>query len=198
MKYDLVLAGVGGQGILSIAFVLDRAALLQGLNFKQAEVHGMAQRGGAVQSHWRLSDAIIYSDLIPKGSCDLILSVEPLEALRYIDYLSPEGRVVTSSAPFVNIPDYPNIEEILAALKQVKNSLVVDAERVAREAGSGRAQNMVMLGAAAPFLPLEIHHLRKAIEELFSSRGEKLVAVNLKAFELGWQESLKSSAGSPA
>ncbi|MGQ9471761.1 MAG: indolepyruvate oxidoreductase subunit beta [Candidatus Aminicenantales bacterium] len=198
MKYDLILAGVGGQGILSIAFVLDHAALLQGLNFKQAEVHGMAQRGGAVQSHWRLSDAVIYSDLIPKGSCDLILSVEPLEALRYIDYLSPEGRIVTSSAPFINIPDYPNVEEILAALKEVKNSLVVDAERMAKEAGSGRAQNMVMLGAAAPFLPLEIRHLRKAIEELFSSRGEKLVAVNLKAFELGWQESLKSLAASPA
>ncbi len=194
MKYDLILAGVGGQGILSIAFVIDRTAGLQGLNFKQAEVHGMAQRGGAVESHLRLSDGVIYSNLIPKGRCDLILSVEPLEALRYVDYLDPDGRVVTSSVPYINIPDYPPIEEVLAALKRVKNSLVVDAERLAREAGSSRAQNMVMLGAAAAFLPLDTRHLRTAIEELFSRRGEKLVAVNMRAFELGREAGLKSLA----
>lgn len=198
MKYDLILAGVGGQGILSIAFVLDRAALLEGLNFKQAEVHGMAQRGGAVHSHLRLSDGLIFSDLIPRGKCDLVLSVEPLEALRYVDYLSPEGRVVTSSVPYINIPDYPRMEEVLAALNRVNNCLVIEAEQLASEAGSGRAQNMVMLGAAAVFLPLKIDYLRKAIEEFFSNRGEKMVAINLKAFELGRQEALRSLAVSRA
>src|SRR4030042_5605627 len=115
MKQDIILAGVGGQGILSIAFVIAGAALEDGLEVKQAEVHGMSQRGGAVQSHLRLSQERIFSDLIPKGEADLILSVEPLEALRYVDYLRPEGMVVSSRPPFVNIPDYPDLGTILSA-----------------------------------------------------------------------------------
>ena len=155
MKQDIVLAGVGGQGILSIAFVIDNAALKQGLKIKQAEVHGMAQRGGAVQSHLRLSEEDVHSDLIPKGQADMILSVEPLETLRYIDYLQPEGYIVTSSTPMVNIPDYPDIDKILDEIREVERSVVVDSGELAREAGSGRAQNMVMLGAASPHLVLE-------------------------------------------
>ncbi|MCX7974787.1 MAG: indolepyruvate oxidoreductase subunit beta [Candidatus Aminicenantes bacterium] len=193
MKYDLILAGVGGQGILSIAFIIDRAALLQGLNFKQTEVHGMAQRGGAVQSHLRLADGPIYSDLIPRGKCDLILSVEPLEALRYLEYLDSQGRVITNSVPYVNIPDYPPLEAILEAIKKVKFHLLVEADKLAREAGSSRAQNMVMLGAASPFLPLESENLKRALKEFFESRDEKMVALNLRAFELGRQVALKQS-----
>ncbi len=188
MKFDLILAGVGGQGILSIAFVIDRAALLQGLNFKQAEVHGMAQRGGAVQSHLRLSDGPIYSDLIPKGKCDLILAVEPLEALRYLDYLQPEGTVVSSSSPYVNIPDYPPIADLLDSIREIKNHLIINADQIARKAGSGRVQNIVMLGAASLFLPLELDHLLSALKEFFQPRGQKIVDLNLKAFELGRQE----------
>jgi indolepyruvate ferredoxin oxidoreductase beta subunit len=155
MKQDIVLAGVGGQGILSIAFVIDNAALKKGLKIKQAEVHGMAQRGGAVQSHLRLSEEEVHSDLIPKGRADMILSVEPLETLRYLDYLQPEGYIVTSSTPMINIPDYPDIDGILGAIGETERRIVVDSGELAREAGSARAQNMVMLGAASSHLIIE-------------------------------------------
>lgn len=185
MKQDIILAGVGGQGILSIAFVIDNAALKQGLCFKQAEVHGMAQRGGAVQSHLRLSEGEIFSDLIPKGEADMILSVEPLETLRYFDYLAPEGIVVTSRSPYVNIPDYPDLDEVVQRIETAEKKVVVDAEALAKEAGFSRAQNMVMLGAASSHLILSEENLKESIRVLFSPRGEKVLEINLKAFELG-------------
>jgi len=185
MKQDIILAGVGGQGILSIAFVIDNAALKQGFHFKQAEVHGMAQRGGAVQSHLRISDKPVFSDLIPRGAADMVLSVEPMESLRYLDYLSPDGIVVTSRSPFVNIPDYPDMEKVLQVIDSLTNKVLVDSEKLAKEAGSPKAQNMVMLGAASPHLILEERILKEFIRTLFEPRGEKLVEMNLKAFYLG-------------
>jgi indolepyruvate ferredoxin oxidoreductase beta subunit len=185
MKQDVILAGVGGQGILSIAYVIDHAALKQGLNLKQAEVHGMAQRGGAVQSHLRLSDKTIYSDLIPRGSADMVLSVEPLETLRYLDYLDPSGVVVTSSSPLVNIPDYPELEEILAAVRTVERNLIVDSADLARQVGNLKAQNMVMLGAASRYLAVETDNLRHYVSRLFEARGPELVELNHRAFDLG-------------
>ena len=185
MKQDIILAGVGGQGILSIAFVIDNAALADGLTFKQAEVHGMAQRGGAVQSHLRLSSEPIWSDLIPAGEADMILSVEPLEALRYLSHLKPGGIVVTSATPYVNIPDYPPLDAVLAEVRRSGRAVVVDSERLAKEAGTSKAQNTVMLGAAAPHLLLKEESLRRFIEVLFRPRGENVVQANLKAFELG-------------
>jgi len=186
-KQDIILAGVGGQGILSIAYVIDNAALREGYNVKQAEVHGMAQRGGAVQSHLRFSMDRIHSDLIPKGEADLILSVEPLEALRYLDYLRPGGRVVSSSTPFVNIPDYPDLDTILAGIRAVEGSLVLDSEALAREAGTSKAQNTVMLGAAAKYLAVSEEGLLEFIRVLFGPRGDKMLNANLRAFELGRQ-----------
>jgi indolepyruvate ferredoxin oxidoreductase beta subunit len=185
VKQDIILAGVGGQGILSIAFVIDSAALEDGLFLKQAEVHGMAQRGGAVTSHLRLSRRPIFSDLVPKGRADLILSVEPLEALRYLEYLAPQGKVITSSAPYVNIPDYPEMGTLLDGIKKIPGSIVIESEKLAKDAGSSRAQNIVMLGAASPFLMLTEANLRRFVEVLFKPRGENMVQVNLKAFELG-------------
>jgi indolepyruvate ferredoxin oxidoreductase beta subunit len=185
MKQDIILAGVGGQGILSIAFVIDNAALKEGLHFKQAEVHGMAQRGGAVQSHLRLSKEPIFSDLIPRGAADMILSVEPLECVRYLDFIAPEGIVVTSSSPFVNIPNYPDLEAVIQKIRTVEKSFVVDSEKLAKEAGSPRAQNMVMLGAASSFLILQEKTLKECIRILFGPRGDKMVEINMKAFELG-------------
>jgi indolepyruvate ferredoxin oxidoreductase beta subunit len=185
MKQDIILAGVGGQGILSIAFVIDNAALEEGLNFKQAEVHGMAQRGGAVQSHLRISNEVIYSDLIPKGEADMILSVEPLETLRYFDYLSPEGIVVSSSSPYINIPDYPNLETILDKIKGVERRIIVDSQRLAKKAGFSKAQNMVVLGAASSYLILKRESLERFIRALFERRGERVVEINLEAFRLG-------------
>lgn len=192
MKQDIILAGVGGQGILSIAYVIDNAALADGLFFKQAEVHGMAQRGGAVQSHMRLSDGTIWSDLIPKGEADMILSVEPLEALRYFDYLRPDGVVVTSSTPFRNIPDYPDIGRVLEAVRKAPRSVIVDSERLAQEAGTIKAQNIVLLGAAAAFLVLKEASLRATIDSLFRGRGMPVLEANLRAFELGRKAALGS------
>ena len=192
MKQDIILAGVGGQGILSIAYVIDNAALADGLAFKQAEVHGMAQRGGAVQSHLRLSDGQVWSDLIPKGEADMILSVEPLEAVRYFDFLRPDGIVVTSSTPYRNIPDYPDLETVLAAIRKAPRSIVVDSEKLAKEAGTVKAQNIVLLGAASSFLILKEKSLRETIEALFRGRGPTVLEANLKAFELGQKAALGS------
>lgn len=193
MKQDIILAGVGGQGILSIAFVIAGAALEDGLEVKQAEVHGMSQRGGAVQSHLRLSDERIWSDLIPKGEADMIIAVEPLEVLRYVDYLRPDGMVVSSRTPFVNIPDYPEVEKILDVIRRAPRHVIIDSETLAREAGSARTQNMVVLGAASPYLAVKEPPLRKFIGVLFGKRGEGVVSANLKAFELGRRAALEAA-----
>jgi indolepyruvate ferredoxin oxidoreductase beta subunit len=121
MKSDIVLSGVGGQGILSIATIIGLAAIENDLFLKQSEVHGMSQRGGDVQSHLRLSGKPISSDLIPYGKADLIISVEPMESLRYLPWLSKSGWLVTNSTPFINIDNYPPVEEILKEIRKIKN-----------------------------------------------------------------------------
>jgi indolepyruvate ferredoxin oxidoreductase beta subunit len=185
MKYDLILAGVGGQGILSMAYMLDKACLGAGLSFKQAEVHGMAQRGGAVQSHLRISDREIHSDLIPLGAAEMILSVEPLEAGRYLPYLSATGRVISSAAPVKNIPDYPPEQQVLDLVLGMQGALLVDSALIAKAVGNSKAQNTIMLGAASPFLPLSAQHIKDAIAEVFTPKGEAIRDLNLRAFDLG-------------
>lgn len=185
MKKDIILAGVGGQGILSIAAVIGTAAVKAGLQVKQAEVHGMSQRGGAVESHLRLSDRAIDSDLIPMGKCDLILSVEPMEALRYLPFLNKEGWVVTNSNPFINIDDYPSENELNEELGKLGNCILVDADRIAADLGSKKASNMVMLGAASVHLGLGIDKLKEAVSSLFGRKGEEIVKLNHEALEAG-------------
>lgn len=185
MKKDIILAGVGGQGILSIAAVIDYAALSLGYNVKQAEVHGMSQRGGAVQSHLRISSETIYSDLIPLLGADLIISVEPLESLRYIPFLKPEGWVLTSNDFFKNISNYPEEDELFRQISMLPKKIAVDAEKLAREAGSVKASNMVMLGVAAPFLGIEVENLTHAIESIFADKGQKIIDINLRSFDAG-------------
>jgi indolepyruvate ferredoxin oxidoreductase beta subunit len=185
MKRDIILAGVGGQGILSIAAVIGMAAVESGLCLKQAEVHGMSQRGGAVQSHLRISDRPIASDLIPMGNCDMILSVEPMEALRYLPFLAKEGWIITSSKPFRNIDDYPEEDALFGEIRKVKNHLIVDAHTMAAELGSQKVSNMVMLGAASEFLPLDQVYLEGALHILFGRKGETVVTLNIEALEAG-------------
>jgi len=187
MKRDIILAGVGGQGILSIAATIGMAAVNHGLYLKQAEVHGMSQRGGDVQSHLRISDRDIASDLIPQGKADMILSVEPMESLRYLPYLSPEGWLITNAKPFINIPEYPDIEIILSEIRKVKNHIVIDADTIAKEMGSVKAANMVMLGAAAPFLDMEYGWLEESVRSLFCRKGEEVVSFNLDALRAGME-----------
>jgi indolepyruvate ferredoxin oxidoreductase beta subunit len=188
VKKDIILTGVGGQGILSIAAIIDLAALSEKLYIKQAEVHGMSQRGGAVQSHLRISSRPIFSDLIPEGEADIILSVEPLEALRYIDFLSPAGMVISSLTPFKNITDYPAMNDILRMYNNIKNKILIDADMLAQKAGNSKASNIVMLGAASGFMEIPESSFINSISEIFSKKGKEIVNLNLKAFELGLEE----------
>ena len=192
MKRDIILAGVGGQGILSIATVIGSAALEQNLSLKQAEVHGMSQRGGDVQSHLRLSDSQIHSDLIPLGGADIIISMEPMEALRYLPFLAKDGWIITNTVPLKNIPNYPEMEEVEKALKAVKNVVALDAEAMAKEVQSPRSANMVLLGASAAVMKiLEPEKLRDGIRRIFARKGDAIVEANLKAFDAGLEFSRK-------
>ncbi|MCW0482062.1 indolepyruvate oxidoreductase subunit beta [Gaoshiqia sediminis] len=185
MKSDIILAGVGGQGILSIAAVLGMAALKENLHLKQAETHGMSQRGGAVVSHLRISDQPIASDLIQLGTADLILSVEPMESLRYLPFLSAKGYLVTNTNPFINIPNYPDVEQVLAEVGKLPRFVAIDADQIAKEVGNVRASNMVMLGAASPFIDLEFSKLEDGIRTIFERKGEAIVELNLAALRAG-------------
>ena len=189
MKRDIILAGVGGQGILSIATVIGEAALAEGLYLKQAEVHGMSQRGGDVQSNLRISTEPIHSDLIPRGGADLVISLEPMEALRYVEYLKPDGWIVTSSVPFVNIPNYPELEEVLAHIKAFPNHVLLDVEALAKSVGApAQAANMVLLGAAIPMLGIEHDKMIAGVKRVFARKGEAIVATNVKAVEAGYNQ----------
>ena len=189
MKKDIILAGVGGQGILSIATVIGEAALQEGLYLKQAEVHGMSQRGGDVQSNLRLSSEPIMSDLIPKGGADLIISLEPMEALRYVEYLKPDGWIVTSCVPFLNIPDYPELESVLARIRAYDHHVLLDVEALAKEAGApAQAANMVLLGAAIPMLGIDHDKMIAGVARVFSRKGEAIVNSNVAAVEAGFKK----------
>lgn len=186
MKTDIVLAGVGGQGILSIATILGAAALKEDLHLKQAEVHGMSQRGGDVQSNLRLSSDPISSDLIPLGGADLIVSLEPMEALRYTAYLKPQGWIVTNTAPFVNINNYPEENALMEELNRFDHVVAFDMDALAKEVASPRASNMVLLGAAAPFIEMEKEKIEEGIRTVFGRKGEAMVEMNIKAFRAGY------------
>lgn len=185
MKADIIVSGVGGQGILSIAAVIGEAAVHQDLYMKQAEVHGMSQRGGDVQSNLRISDKPIHSDLISKGKANLIISLEPMESLRYLSYLAPNGWIVTNSTPFVNITNYPDADVLDKALDAVPNKVVFDVDHIAKEVGSIRVANMVLLGAATPFLGISYEEIENGIRRIFERKGPEIVDLNLKALAAG-------------
>ncbi len=192
MKNDIIIAGVGGQGIVSIATVIGMAALKEGLYVKQAEVHGMSQRGGAVQSHMRISDKPVLSELITKGKGDLIISVEPMESLRYTPYLSEKGVIITNINPYKNINDYPSEYDLTKTMEDLGICYYLDADKIAKEIKSPRSSNIVILGAASLFIDLKYESLQYAIKKIFERKGEKVVDVNLKALDLGYEISLKA------
>lgn len=187
MKTDIILGGVGGQGILTIAAAIGLAAVNNNLYLKQAEVHGMSQRGGDVQSHLRISDNPIFSDLIAKGSADIILAVEPMEALRYLPFLKKGGYVITNIVPFNNIPDYPEVDDIMKEINALPNKIAIDADKIAKDMGSARASNIVMLGAATPFIGISIEEIEKGVISLFEKKGQEIVDMNIKALRAGYE-----------
>ena len=187
MRKDIILSGVGGQGILTIATIIGEAAIAAGVELKQAEVHGMSQRGGDVQSNLRLSDETIYSDLIPRGEADLIISMEPMEALRYQHYLKKEGWVVTAETPFKNIPNYPAEAELEAGFQSLANVVRLDIDGMAKENNLPRCANVILLGMAAPYIGIvSPEQLRESIARIFAAKGEKVVAMNQQAFDIGY------------
>ena len=185
MTYDIVLCGVGGQGVLSLAAIIAKGAMMEKLQVKQAEVHGMSQRGGAVIATLRISSEKIYSDLIAEGSADMVLSMEPLESLRHIKYLKNDGQLITGKDPYLNIPDYPAEEELYKIINDIPSSMLIDSKSLAIEAGSQRAQNIVLVGSASNVLPIKEETFLQAIEDVFTRKGEKIVEINKKAFLLG-------------
>jgi indolepyruvate ferredoxin oxidoreductase beta subunit len=185
MKKDIILAGVGGQGIISIASIIGFAALELGMYLKQSEVHGMSQRGGDVMSNLRISHDPIASDLIPFGQADMIISIEPLESLRYLPYLSSQGWVITNTKPFNNIPNYPEMEKVMGEIAKVPHHIALDADATAKEAGSTKATNIVILGAASPFLGMAYETLENAIRFIFRKKGDKIIDLNLNALKAG-------------
>jgi len=185
MNIDIILAGVGGQGILSIATIIGNTAVKQGLYLKQAEVHGMSQRGGDVQSHLRLSDKEIASDLIPTGKADIIISVEPMEALRYLPMLKPQGWVITNTNPFINIPNYPEESILMKRIEQLPHKIAINADKIAKDLGSARSSNMVILGAAAPFLQLNYKDIEQTVTDTFLRKGQEVVDVNIACLNAG-------------
>ena len=185
MKIDIILCGVGGMGALSSAAIISKAALDMGWYMKQAETHGMSQRGGDVQSHLRISDKPIASDLIPEGECDIILSVEPMEALRYLPFLSKEGWVITNENPFINIPNYPEKEAIITEINKLPHSIVFDADAIAKEVHNPKGTNMVVLGAASKYLGIDIEKLEDAVRSNFGRKGEAIVNANIDALRAG-------------
>lgn len=185
MKRDIILAGVGGQGILSIAATIGTAALNAGLYIKQAEVHGMSQRGGDVSSNLRIADHEIASDLIPYGQADLIISVEPMESLRYLPLLSSNGWLITNTKPFINITNYPEMDKLMTEIEKIDNHIALDADEIAKKLGSGKSANMVILGAASPFLEIDYSELKEAIRNIFARKGVDVVKLNLDALQAG-------------
>ncbi len=185
MKTDIIIAGVGGQGILSIAACIGIAAVNSRLYLKQSEVHGMSQRGGAVQSNLRLSDSDIASDLIPLGRADLIISVEPMEALRYLPWLATNGWLVTNTTPVENIKNYPDLNDLINEVKSYKNHIIIDADEIAREIKYPKSSNMIMLGAASPFIDISFDQFESGIAGIFGRKGAEVVDINLRAFRAG-------------
>ena len=192
MKSDIVLAGVGGQGILTIATILGAAALAENLYLKQAEVHGMSQRGGDVQSNLRISSDPINSDLIPLGGADLIVSLEPMEALRYLPFLSKKGWIVTNTEPFVNIDNYPEMEAVMNELGNCPNVVAFNMDELAKEVATARSSNLVLLGAASPFIDIEPSRIEDAIRTVFGPKGDKIVESNIGAFRAGREKAASS------
>jgi indolepyruvate ferredoxin oxidoreductase beta subunit len=193
MKCDIIVAGVGGQGVVSVGAIIAESAVLSGLWATQSEVHGMSQRGGSVISHLRLSDRLVESGTIGAGRADLLIAMEPLESLRHLEFLSGAGRLIVNEEPVRNIPSYPDLTDLLDAIRRFRGATVVDAVLLARKAGSAKAANVVMVGAAASSLPIAEADIRRVIRKWFEAKGEKIVRINLDAFAMG-QEAVQCRA----
>ncbi len=194
MKRDIIIAGVGGQGILSIAATIGYAAIDAGMYLKQSEVHGMSQRGGDVQSNLRISHNEIASDLIPQGKADMIIAVEPMEALRHLHMIAPEGWLISNTTPYVNITSYPNEADILNEIKKMEKHILIDADKIAKDLGNAKVANMVILGAAIRPVGLSLEQFEGAVSKIFRSKGPEVIETNVNALKAGYDFAADYSA----
>ena len=190
-EYNIVITGVGGQGVLTAANILGWAALHAGYKVRLGEVHGMSQRFGSVISYVRFGEDV-YGSMVPEGKADVMLSFEPVEALRYVNYLKEGGMVVVNTKPIVPVQvsmgmaSYPSLEEIRKVFEEEFKAKWIgfNAEELAEQAGHVVTTNTVLIGALTqiPEFPLNAEHVREVIK---ISVPPKAVDMNMKAFDLG-------------
>ena len=190
--YKIQLIGVGGQGTIKASTIIGEAAMMKGLNVVMSEVHGMAQRGGTVVTEFKIGEA--HSPLIEEGAADLMIAFEPAEALRALNKINQESFVIVNSSPIVpftvslGISEYPELSSVFEELKvKIKNLLIINAEKIAKEAGSIISENMVLLGVAVatPNFPIEKDLI---IRSMMENLPPKTIETNLEAFEMGFEE----------
>lgn len=188
-KFDLLITGVGGQGAILASDIIGKAAVTAGLSIRAAETHGMAQRGGSVVNHIRIGQT--YGSMIPKKGADLMLALEPMEAVRYLDFLKDGGIIIVNTQPVVPVTvtsgqaKYPEVSDILDALSEKYIVKAFNADELAFEAGSRLAMNVVMVGAVSGYLPIPKETLIESVKALVP---QKTIEVNLRAFEAGRQK----------
>lgn len=185
-KVDLLITGVGGQGAILASDIIGKAAVISGLPIRAAETHGMAQRGGSVVNHIRLGTDL--GSMIPKKGADIMLALEPMEAVRYLDFLKDGGIIIVNTQPIVPVTvtsgfaSYPEIQEILDVLSEKYIVKAFNADKLAYEAGSRLAMNVTMVGAVSGYLPISKEDLIESVKALVP---QKTVEINIRAFEMG-------------
>ncbi len=185
-RFDLIIAGVGGQGTILASDIIGKAAVKEDLSVRAAETHGMAQRGGSVVNHVRLGCEL--GSMIPMKGADVLLALEPSEALRYMEFLSEDGVIIVNTAPIMPVTvtsglcTYPDVNEIIDIMKASREVRAINANELAKEAGHPQSMNVVMVGALSNYLPVSFDTLLECVRELVPP---KTIDINVKAFELG-------------
>ncbi len=183
--HGIVLSGVGGQGVLSLAQIVLEALRRSGFHALQSEIHGMSQRGGSVHAQVCFSEVPLTSPIIDEGCAELLIALEPLEALRYTAMLRMNGHLVVSEEPQTDMEGYPPLDDVYAALKTVRGVHLVDTEDLARRLGHRQAGGMALLGMASAFLPVSNEIWQEVITQRFESKGARVTEKNLEAFHAG-------------
>ena len=183
--HGIVLSGVGGQGVLSLAQIVLEALRRSGFHALQSEIHGMSQRGGSVHAQVCFSEVPLTSPIIDEGCAELLIALEPLEALRYVAMLRMDGHLVVSEEPQVNMEGYPPLDDVYAALKAVRGAHLLDTEDLARRLNHRQAGGMALLGMASRHLPVPEATWHAVITERFEAKGARIIEKNLEAFEAG-------------
>ena len=187
MSCKIIVSGVGGQGAITIAQLILGAAFKDNLYALQSEVHGMSQRGGAVNAHVIVSSMEVFSPVVMAGDGDILISLEPLETLRYLPLLKSGAHVIAAMEPVVNMDNYPEREELMGALARIPGVQLIDTETHSRALNAKKSGNIILLGVAARHMGIASARWREALTERFAGKGEAIITKNIEAFECGYQ-----------